>query len=140
MLWNDILIDRNINNDQVVAALSLVFSVSSVDILLVDDIAEAEVSNHIRLLCERIPVQGDFLMKLSIYIRDSMLEQFEPQSTIKQFCGVLHCKCLISDSSINPFSMLLIQELQDIQLIALDPERLGENEQYIIITPTLKLR
>lgn len=133
MIWNDIIIDRNLSNDEVVAAISQVFSVSSADVLVVDDIAEAEVSEHIRLLCERMPVQGDFSMKLSIYVRDSKLEQLDPKSTVRQFCGVLHCKCLISDSSVNPFSMLLVQESEDIQPVALDPERLDENEEHIII-------
>ena len=133
MMWNDLLIDRDISKDEVVTAISQVFSVSPANVLVVDDIAEAEVSEHIRLLCERMPVQGGFSMKLSIYIRDSKLEQLDPKSTIRQFCGVLHCKCLISDSSVNPFSMLLVQESEDIQPVALDPERLDENEEYIII-------
>lgn len=133
MSWHDLLINRNLSNDEVVAAISQVFSVSPADVLVVDDIAEAEVRKHIRLLCERMPVQGDFSMKLSIYVRDSKLEQLEPKSTVRQFCGVLYCKCLISDSSVNPFSMLLVQESEDIQPVALDPERLDENEEYIII-------
>lgn len=65
-MWNDLLIDRNLSRDEVVAAISQVFSVSPADVLLVDDIAEAEVSEHIRLLCERMPVRGDFSMKLIV--------------------------------------------------------------------------
>lgn len=108
MIWNDFLVDRNLSNDEVVATISQVFSVSSADVLVVDDIAEADVSERIRLLCERMSVQGDFSMRLSIYLRDSKLEQLEPKSIIRQFCGMLHCKCLISDSSVNPYSMLLV--------------------------------
>lgn len=132
MIWNDFLIDRNLSNDEVVATISQVFSVSPADVLVVDDIAEADVSESIRLLCERMSVQGDFSIRLSIYLRDSKLE-LEPNSIIRQFCGMLHCKCLISDSSVNPYSMLLVQESEDIQPVALDPERLDENEEYIII-------
>ena len=67
------------------------------------NLAEADVSERIRLLCERMSVQGDFSMRLSIYLRDSKLE-LEPKSIIRQFCGMLHCKCLISDSSASRLS------------------------------------
>jgi hypothetical protein len=133
MSWHDLLIDRNLSKDEVLAAMSQVFSVSPTDVLVVDDIAEAEVSEHIRLLCERMPVQGDFSMKLSIYVRDSELEQLDPKLIIRQFCCILHCQCLISDSSVNPYLMLLVQESGDIQPVSLNPDRLDENEEYIII-------
>lgn len=37
------------------------------------------------------------------------------------------------DSSVSPFSILFVQESKDIQSVALDPERLEENEEYIMI-------
>lgn len=69
----------------------------------------------------------------SIYLDDSQLAQLDPKLIIKQFCCILHCKCLISDDSVNPFTMLLVQESKDIQPVALDPQRLDGNEEYIII-------
>lgn len=72
-------------------------------------------------------------MKLFIYVRDSKLAQLNPELIIKQFCCILHCKCLISDDSVNPFTMLLVQESEDIQPVSLDPERLEGNEEYIMI-------
>ena len=72
-------------------------------------------------------------MKLSIYVRDSKLEQLDPKLIIRQFCCILHCKCLMSDSSVNPFTMLLVQESKDIQTVSLNPDRLDENEEYILM-------
>ncbi len=133
MIWNDLLVDRNLSKDEIEATISQVFSVSPTDVLVVDDIAETEVSEHIRVLCECLPARGDFLMKLFIYVRDSKLAQLNPELIIKQFCCILHCKCLISDDSVNPFTMLLVQESKDIQPVALAPEKLEENEEYIMI-------
>lgn len=110
MIWNDFLVDRNLSKDELGATISQVFSVSPIDVLVVNDITETEVSEHIRVLCECLPAQGDFSMKLFIYVRDSKLAQLNPELSIKQFCCILHCKCLISDDSINPFTMLLVQE------------------------------
>ena len=129
MTWNDLLVDRNLSKDEIRATISQVFSVSLIDVLVVDDIAETEVSEHIRVLCECLPAQGDFSMKLFIYVRDSKLAQLNPELIIKQFCCILHCKCLISDDSINPFTMLLVQESKDIQPVSLAPERLDGNEE-----------
>ena len=133
MSWHDLLINRSFSNDEVVTAISQVFSVSPAYVLIVDDIAEAEVSEHIRVLCECLPAQGDFSMKLFIYVCDSKLAQLDPELGIKQFCCILHCKCLMSDSSVNPFTLLLVQESGDIQPVSLNPEQLDENEEYILM-------
>lgn len=129
----DILVDRNLSNDEVVATMSELFSVSPADILIVDDIYETKVSAHIRILCERMTVSGEFLIKLDFYLRDPKLKKLEPEPIIKQFCSMLHCKCLISDSSVNPYSMLLVRKSGDVQPVGLDPIRLDENEEYIIL-------
>lgn len=55
MIWNDFLVDRNLSKDELEATISQVFSVSPTDVLVVDDIAEMEVSEHIRVLCECLP-------------------------------------------------------------------------------------
>lgn len=132
MFSNDILVDLDLTNYEVVAAISQIFSVSPADILVVDDITEADVTKHICLVCEHMPVQGDFSMRLCIYVHDSKLEQLD-SNTIKQFCSILHCQCLILDSSVNPYTLLLVRESGKIQPVAVDPERLNENEEYIII-------
>lgn len=133
MIWNEFLVDRNLSKDELEATISQVFSVSPREILVVNDIAEAKVDKNIRIICERLPLRGDFLMRLSIYLHDSQLKQLDPKLVIKQFCCILHCKCLISDDSVNPFTMLLVQESKDIQPVALDPEKLEENQEYIMI-------
>ena len=127
MIWNDLLVDRNLSKDEIGATISQVFSVSPTDVLVVDDIAETEVSEHTRVLCECLPAQGDFSMKLFIYVRGSKLAQLNPELIIKQFCCILHCKYLISDDSVNRFTMLLVQESKDIQPVSLNPEKLEGN-------------
>ena len=95
MIWNDFLVDRNLSKDKLEATISQVFSVSPIDVLVINDITEANVDKNIRIICERLPVRGDFLMRLCIYLDDSKLAQLDPELIIKQFCCILHCKCLI---------------------------------------------
>lgn len=129
----DFLIDRNLSEDELKATISQLFSVSPIDVLVINDIAEAKADKNIRIICERLPVKGDFLTRVCIYLNDSKLAKPISESTIKEFCTILHCNCLISDDSVNPYSMLLVQESEDIQLISLDPERLNRDEEYIMI-------
>ncbi|MBW4637915.1 MAG: hypothetical protein KME05_06715 [Gloeocapsa sp. UFS-A4-WI-NPMV-4B04] len=129
----DFLIDRNLSEDEIRATISPVFSVSPIDVLVINDIAEAKVDKNIRIICERLPVKGDFLTRVCVYLHDSKLTKPTPTLTISQFCCILHCKCLISDDSVNPYSMLLVQESENIQLISLEPKRLNKDEEYIMI-------
>lgn len=92
MIWHDILVDRNLSKDEVKTTISQVFSVSPIIVLVVNDIAEAKVSKNIRIVCERLPVRRDFLVRLCIYLHDPKLEDFS-RETIRQFCSILDCKC-----------------------------------------------
>jgi len=73
MLWEEVLVDRELTDDEVVTTIAAVFSVSPDAVLLVDDITEANVSEALRVVCECIPVRGDFSIRLSIYLHDPVL-------------------------------------------------------------------
>jgi hypothetical protein len=117
-----------------VSNVSQVFFISPAGVLVVDDITESAVSEDICIITEKMPVKGDFLLKLSIYLLDSKLERFNFKAIARKFCSILSCQCLISDDSVNPYSMFLVKESKDIQLVYLEPEQLDENEEYIILT------
>jgi len=132
MIWEEVLIDRNLTDEEIITGISKVFSVSKTDILIVDDIAEIHVGERFRIVCERTLVKGDFPLKLSIYLYDAKLAQLNAKVIIGRFCDILHCKCLIPDNSSNPYSMLLIQGSNKQQIVLLDPIRLDEDEEYIL--------
>lgn len=132
MLWQEIIIDINPSSDEVVKTLAKLFKVPLSEVLVVHDITEADISDRVQIVCEKIPVKGDFSSKISIYLRNPEIEQHASQSMIGEFCEMLHCHCLISDDSFNPFSMLLVQGMGKQQLVFLDVERLDENEEYAI--------
>jgi hypothetical protein len=132
MLWQEIILDINPSYDELLKTLAKLFEVSSLEVLVIDDISDADISNSVQIICEKIPIKGDFYSKTSIYLRNPKLEQNANKSMIGEFCELLHCHCLISDDSFNPFSMLLIQDEEKQQLVFLDVERLDEKEEYVI--------
>ncbi len=132
MLWEEILVDRYLTDNEIITTISDIFSISPKDVLVITDISEMKINQYIRILCERLIVKGDFLIKLAIYLRDPVLEQMDKKLFISRFCGKLNCICLLADTNINPYSMLLVRGLDVQQIVHLDSERLDENEEYIV--------
>jgi hypothetical protein len=70
-------------------------------------------------------------MLLSIYVRDRSLK-YERLPFVEEFCERLQCSCLVSDSSPNPYSKMLVRGRGDTQAVYLDPERLDDHDEYVI--------
>jgi hypothetical protein len=135
MIWQEFLVDRNLTENEIANAIAQLFSIALTDVLVVDDIVETDVSDRVRVLCERMSVEGDFSIRLSIYLRDSNLEQSDSTLKIGQFCELLNCQCLVSDESVNPYQWRLVQSSENWKLVYLDPKKLDDNEEYIIQNP-----
>jgi hypothetical protein len=135
MIWQEFLVDRNLTENEIANAIAQLFSIALTDVLVVDDIVETDVSDRVRVLCERMSVEGDFSIRLSIYLRDSNLEQSDSTLKIGQFCELLNCQCLVSDESVNPYQWRLVQSSENWKLVYLNPKKLDENEEYIIQKP-----
>ncbi|OCQ99773.1 hypothetical protein BCD67_15330 [Oscillatoriales cyanobacterium USR001] len=132
MLWQEILIDRPLTSEAITIALSELFSLPANAIAVVEDIATSESNEHTQIICERQPIKGEFVEKLSVYLLNAKLADNIDLKDIEKLCRLLHCKCLISDDSLNPFSMILVEDLGKNQIIFLDIERLENDEEYII--------
>lgn len=132
MIWQEFLVDTTLTDAEVRDGLGQLFQVPHQNILVTDDIAEVEVTTQVQILCEITPVSGDFSLKVSVYLRDPDLEQYGNELNIKQLCGILRCKCLLPDTSPNPYSWHLIEGLDNEWQVYLDPIKLDENEEYCI--------
>ena len=135
MIWQEFLVDRNLSENEIANAIAQLFLIPLTDVLVIDDIVEADVSDRVRVLCERMSVEGDFSVRLSIYLRDSNLEQSDSTLKIGQFCELLNCQCLVPDESVNPYQWRLVQSSESWKLVYLNPKVLDENEEYIIEKP-----
>ncbi|NES18239.1 MAG: hypothetical protein F6K41_04740 [Symploca sp. SIO3E6] len=133
MIW-EMLIDRHLTANEVVTTVSKLLLIPVADILVIDDITSVRVDLKTKVVCENTAIGGDFPMMLSIYLRDPNLGELDIKASTGQFSGMLRCKCLISDESVNPYSWLLIQGTTDCQIVYLDPDKLDENEEYVVKT------
>jgi hypothetical protein len=131
VLWSDILINRHLSDVELEMAISKLFSVSTKNILIVDDITEVEPTLATQLLCERRTIKGDFPFVLSIYPQNSNLEV---DNLVGQLCDQLEVLCLISDDDLNPFSMMLVQNSTYQTPVLLNPQRF-EHDEYVLEPP-----
>ncbi|HLO47220.1 MAG TPA: hypothetical protein VK211_02200 [Kamptonema sp.] len=132
MLWQEILIDRPLTSEAITFAISELFSLPANAIAIVEDIATSDSDEHTQIICEKQQIKGEFVEKISLYLLSANLADKMDLKDIEKLCRSLHCKCLISDDSLNPFAMILVEESGKNQIIFLDVERLENDEEYII--------
>jgi hypothetical protein len=135
MIWQEFLVDQNFTKNEIANAIAQVFLIPLKDVLVVDDLVETDVTDRVRVLCEQMSVEGDFSIRLSIYLRDSNLDQSDSTLKIGQFCELLNCQCLVPDESVNPYQWRLVQSSENWKLVYLNPKVIDENEEYIIQKP-----
>jgi hypothetical protein len=130
----DVLVDRKLTSDEIVSVLRQVFGLSSSEVLVVDEMPEEPIGNNVGLICERREVNGEFCLILSLYVQDGKFSHCNEADTIGRFCEISHCRCLISDNSINPYSFFLVQSPKGLKNVFLDANRLEDNEEYTLET------
>jgi hypothetical protein len=138
MIWEDILITRDVPERDVAATMASVFGIESDRVLVIDDLMtfEGDIIDEIGILCERRPAAGDFVLSLTIYLRDDALEAFaeahEVGILIGRMCQIWDCAALVSDDSVNPYSWLLVRGPDDIQPVHVDAEALDDDDVWVL--------
>lgn len=133
MGWPDCIVDRHLSKEEITSALSKYLSIPSEGIMVVEEVPGESIDVRVQLLCERTLIKGDFHLKLSFYPQNPALEQGNGDRFIDYLCETLHCKCLISDDSFDPYSMILVEAPSRHRQVFLDPDCLDqEPEEYIV--------
>ena len=132
MIWQDVIVNRKLTSDEVTWGICQLFSLESSEVLVVDDIYKAKISENVKVICESTSISGEFCMLISIYLRDPKLAHYSVRRTIGRCCKILNCTCLISDESNNPYSMLLVHSCKDYKKVFLDVERLDNHGAYVV--------
>jgi hypothetical protein len=130
-MW-EALLDRALSERENLEAVTALLPVAASEVQVVSDLGIGEVGAGIRLLCERRIQRGEFLCRLSLYLRDRRLRAFHEREFFQGLAGMLQCRCLVSDSSPSPHSMLLLRGPGRTSQVWLDPDRL-EQDEYVLI-------
>jgi hypothetical protein len=133
MSLGDVIASRVLDAQEIQAAVSHLFGILPNVVLVVNDLEELleETVPDRRVMCHvsHLP-SGAFRTVLSFHEGEfSALPRLE---TVKRLCVILRCDCLISDDTLNPYAMVLVDRQGESVLILLDPDRLDEQNEYVI--------
>lgn len=138
MIWQDILIDRPVSDDELSAALAETFAVPATTIAIIDPDETLDV-DLISIFCERWPVEGDFALHVHVFLRtDEVIattEEFGDIEIIGCIAQALKTACFIGDDDINPATGLLIRGPRDIQPARIDLQAEDEGIYRLVSVP-----
>jgi hypothetical protein len=139
MIWRDILIDRRPSDRELRSALARGFQITPDEVLLFGDYDEllSPEPPGIRLLCERLPVDGQFRMKLGVMPvhpdQEAFVRIHDDIQLVSAICGALGVRGLIDDGSDNPYAFLLVHPDGVVARTDLDAEQLDADGQYVLM-------
>jgi hypothetical protein len=74
------------------------------------EIPGGALDKRIQLVVVRNRVRGDFRLSVELYPQaKELIERLDGLRLMDQLCASLRCKCLISDDSVNPYAMTLVE-------------------------------
>ena len=119
----DFHLERIATDDELADALRQVFNVTFVR--LVEEITSHGDFADVQVLVVRWVTGGDFPLQVSVHPQSETFDQEE--ALAQRLCGVLACRCLISDDSPTPFSWRLVDSTAT-RAVAVAPDRLDLDE------------
>ena len=145
MFWDDILVDRPLLDDELIASIATIFGIKPLNVLVLRDIADTsiKISDVHQVVIEKTEIAGDFLTRLCVYLRDEKLEKrAEESGTIpiwKQLCRLLDCRCFVGDDSLDPAAGFVIAPDGKVAAAYLDDEEL-DRERYVLAPTEMMAR
>ena len=133
MIWEDMLIERSLTDDQIQCAIAEVFEVPPSEVERIgDDLGSATDGDLPRVVYRRWPATGDFLSRVEASVDD---DQVRPVLLGQGHLGLVSrlslawkSPVLIGDDSVDPSAWLLMSGPDRIQLVHID---LGEEEDDV---------
>jgi len=130
MIW-DLLVEGDVDVEAARVALAGALGVSEADVAVVASIEDAPPPRSGATVCERRHIGGQFPTLLSIYAHGR--QQGTQQGALaltQRLAQLLGRRCLVSDESANPYSMLLVGPGEEVRAVEIDPGRLDHDGEY----------
>lgn len=130
-LGGDILAERRLTSDELVAALSSLLSIPPEKIVTYNDWEELpEDTDQTNLYCRFWHPQGGEFHTV-IDLPCSLLQNLPRDPTASRFAELLGCRILVDDGSVNPFAYILHHPNGEFELVHLAVESAYRDEIVI---------
>ena len=137
MLWEDMLLGRWVPKHDLIVALAAAFTLTPVQIVVVDDAQEAPelVGPNTALLGERTRTAGDFPLSLSLYPRTAELRRLQGDrvelSIIQRVAAALQPPILIGAGELGDEQWMVVQPDGSVMSALLDGAAL-DDDRYVL--------
>jgi len=131
VIWHDVLLDRKVEDREIEDAVASAFEVPNDEVRVVHLLSDAPPRGEITILCVCSWLDGDFPLLLSIYVFGLAYESRPVVPVVQGICRDLDCTCLVSDSSPDPYQMLLLEGQGEPTLVELEVSEL-DDDRYVL--------
>ncbi len=139
MIWQDVLINRSLTEQELASGLATIFAVDPASISVVDEIVALTDDDlaPIQILGERSPMAGEFSLLLTVILRTPSLQVFAEERgdlpLLQSLCDVWNVDALVDDGTVNPYRWLLLRPRQEPQVVKIDADQLAEHDAYVLV-------
>lgn len=109
MIWDEIVINKDVADTTILDGFQIVFQVKKNEIVIVVDESELSNNNETKIGIVKRKLGGQFCLKLSIYLCLDKLDFEDKINILKKLIKILNVECLASDQELNPYSMYHIK-------------------------------
>lgn len=128
MIWLDVVISLLPPKTGLIRTLAEVLDVAYEQVNIVDLVEDISAEYSVNCIISKVP--GTFPWLLSFYLDFAVDDDL---STVSKLCAAFSCEALISnDENLDPYSMVLVNQSMEARIVNIDPERLEEDESYVI--------
>jgi len=128
----DVLIKNKFNSTIILENLSIIFSISKDDILIIYDINELEKKVEKRLICLVQYLEGDFHTFLTFFSKLELIDKGMELQLADHLCKEFHNEVMFPSDSENPYEMNVISENGSKKKVFVNSMELDEFERYVI--------
>jgi len=131
-LGGDILAERRLTREELIAALSSLLSLSPKKIVTYNDWQELpEKPDQTNLYCRFWHPQGGEFHTV-IDLPDSLLHGLPRNPTASRFAKLLGCRLLVDDGSVNPYAYILYDPSGAVEFVHIDSGEAAERDEIVI--------
>ena len=132
MIWQDVVIQRPLGDQEIVKGLAAGFGINPHEVLVhwgFDDFPEPNGAVVVCVASER--AEG-FRSVISLYTYFDSPREDDSVVVMREFARVAQTECLLSDDSPNPYTMIHIHPSGEVVSVWLDVDRLDDKGEYHI--------
>ena len=132
MSLGDVIAERELSNGQVAQAICALWGLHPTEVLVINDLEELVNSTQSRrVLCHTWVVQGgQFHTVLSFH--EGEFTNLPRIGVGEKLSRILRCRCLLSDSIQNPYTMVLVSGNEPPKSVHLNAKKLDSGTYEVI--------